>query len=49
MRSVRDRIDETMDDPKKLRRAFNIIWVIAYSMLIIGFILIVLVLVAQIA
>lgn len=29
-----------MDDPKKLKRLFTFIWATAYSMLIIGFILI---------
>jgi predicted nucleic acid-binding Zn ribbon protein len=40
VRSVRERLDETMDDPKKLKRRFTFIWVTAYSMLILGFILI---------
>jgi hypothetical protein len=30
-----------MEDPKKLKIAFTAIWVVAYSMLIIGFLLIV--------
>jgi predicted nucleic acid-binding Zn ribbon protein len=41
VRSVRERIDGIMEDPKKLKRVFTLIWVIAYSMLILGFILIV--------
>jgi len=45
VRSIRDRIDETMEDPKKLKRAFNVGWIIAYSMLIFGFLLIIWVLI----
>jgi len=41
VRSVRDRLDEIWDDPKKLKRSFTFIWVTAYLMLIIGFLLIV--------
>jgi predicted nucleic acid-binding Zn ribbon protein len=41
VRSVRDRLDEIWDSPKKLKRAFTFIWVVAYLMLILGFILIV--------
>ena len=41
MRSLRDRADGIWEDPKKLKRVFTIIWVTAYSMLILGFLLIV--------
>lgn len=41
MRSFSERIESIRDDPKKLKRVFTAIWVIAYSMLIIGFILII--------
>jgi cell division septal protein FtsQ len=41
VRSVRERVDEISDDPMKLKRVFTAIWVIAYSMLILGFLLIV--------
>ncbi|MFA6804968.1 MAG: hypothetical protein WCQ23_00625 [Candidatus Methanomethylophilaceae archaeon] len=46
MRSFEDRWDEIKKDPVKLKRLFTAIWVIAYSMLIIGFILILWVLLA---
>jgi len=41
VRSLRDRVDGISDDPKKLKRVFTVIWVTAYSMLILGFLLIV--------
>jgi hypothetical protein len=41
VRSLKDRVDETAEDPVKLKRVFTATWVIAYSMLVIGFLLIV--------
>jgi len=41
VRSLKDRVDGISDDPKKLKRAFTFIWVTAYAMLILGFLLIV--------
>ena len=41
MRSFEERWDEIKEDPKKLKRLFTVIWVIAYSMLILGFIIII--------
>ena len=41
MRSIKDRIDEIGEDPVKLKRAFSAVWIIAYSMLIIGFLIMV--------
>ncbi|MDR1690454.1 MAG: hypothetical protein LBR42_01245 [Candidatus Methanoplasma sp.] len=39
MRSIRERLDDIKDDPKKLKRLFTFIWVTAYLMLILGFVL----------
>ncbi len=47
MRSLEDKYLDIKNDPKKLARAFKIIWIVAYSMLILGFILIVWVLIDQ--
>ncbi len=41
MRSIEDIYLDIKNDPKKMARAFKIIWIAAYSMLILGFILIV--------
>jgi predicted nucleic acid-binding Zn ribbon protein len=41
VRSFKDRVDDIADDQKKQKRAFTFIWVVAYSMMILGFILIV--------
>jgi hypothetical protein len=41
VRTVKERVDEISDDPVKLKRAFTAVWAIAYSMLILGFLLIV--------
>ncbi len=40
MKSLEERYEDVIEDPKKIKKAFNIIWIIAYSMLILGFILI---------
>jgi len=47
MRSIEDIYLDIKSDPKKLAKAFKIIWIVAYSMLILGFLLIVWVLVDQ--
>ena len=44
MKSIEERLQEIREDPVKLKRVFTVIWVAAYSMLIIGAILIVVVL-----
>ena len=41
MKSLEDRYFEIKNDPVKLARYLKIGWIIAYSMLILGFILIV--------
>lgn len=41
MRSFEERWEEIRKDPVKLKRVFTTVWVIAYSMLILGFVLIV--------
>lgn len=47
MRSFEDRWNEIRKDPERLKRLFTVVWVIAYSMLIFGFLLIVWVLLAS--
>ena len=47
MRSIEDIYLDIRNDPKKLARAFKIIWIVSYSMLILGFLLIVWVLFDQ--
>ena len=41
MKSLEDRYFEIRNDPVKLARFFKITWIAAYSMLILGFILII--------
>ena len=41
MKSFEERLEKLREDPKKFKRVFNVIWIIAYSMLILGFILII--------
>ena len=36
MRSVKSRVEDVKEDPKKLRMVFTLIWVVAYGMLILG-------------
>lgn len=48
MKSFEERLEEIRKDPLKLKRTFNIVWVTAYSMLIIGFVLIIWVLLSGI-
>jgi len=47
VRSIRERVDETVEDPVKLKRVATAVWVIAYGMLILGLLLIVWVFYAQ--
>ncbi len=41
MKSIEERLEDIREDPKKLKRAFTAIWVTAYLMLVIGFLIIV--------
>jgi hypothetical protein len=41
MKSLEERYEEIREDPKKFKRAFNAVWLIAYGMLILGFIFII--------
>ena len=34
--SLEDRFHDIMDDPKKRARAFKIIWIVGYAMLMLG-------------
>ena len=36
MKSIEQRLEEIKEDPVKLRHVFTAIWVIAYSMLMLG-------------
>lgn len=47
MRSIEDIYFDIKNDPVKLTRAFKIIWIVSYSMLMLGFILIIWALVDQ--
>ncbi len=44
MKSMEERVAEIRDDPVKLKRAFTVIWVVAYGMLMLGAFLIIAVL-----
>lgn len=43
MKSWEDRLEEIKEDPVKLRRVFNLVWGVAYGMLMLGAFLIILV------
>lgn len=45
--SLEDRLEEIRNDPVKLKRAFTLIWVVSYGMLILGAFIIVAVLISQ--
>ncbi|MGI6008803.1 MAG: hypothetical protein ACOX8X_01575 [Methanomethylophilus sp.] len=47
MKSIEDRLDEIREDPIKLKRAFTVIWVVAYGMLMLGAFIIIWVLADQ--
>ncbi len=47
MKSLEERAEEIRNDPKKLKRVFTIAWVAAYSMLILGAIIIIWVLLTE--
>lgn len=36
MKSLAERVSEIRDDPVKLKRVFTLIWVVSYSMLVLG-------------
>jgi len=39
-KSMEERYEELIEDPKKVKKVFSLVWIVAYSMLIIGFIII---------
>ena len=41
MRSIRERLEEIMEDPVKLKRWYTVIWAISYGMLVLGAFLII--------
>ncbi|MCQ2085556.1 MAG: hypothetical protein MJZ21_05365 [archaeon] len=41
MKSLRERIEEIMEDPVKLKRWYTVIWAISYGMLVLGAFLII--------
>ncbi|MDR0309291.1 MAG: hypothetical protein LBH88_00830 [Candidatus Methanoplasma sp.] len=43
MKPLKERVEGIREDPKKLKRLFTFIWVTAYLMLILGFVLMVLI------
>lgn len=45
MKSTEERLNEIREDPVKLKRAFNVIWIASYGMLVLGGLIIVAVLV----
>lgn len=45
MKSIEERLEEIKEDPVKLKRVFTVIWVAAYSMLILGAFIIIAVLI----
>lgn len=47
MKSLEDRYDELKSDPKKLAKFFKITWIVAYSTLMLGIVLIVWILLNQ--
>lgn len=40
MKSMEERVEEVMHDETKFKRLFNFAWIVAYSMLILGFFII---------
>jgi len=44
VKTIEERLEEIRNDPVKLKRAFTVIWVSAYSMLMLGAFIIVAVL-----
>ena len=40
-KSMEERIEDMMEDPKKFKRFFTVAWLVAYGMLIVGFIIII--------
>ena len=41
MKSLRERVEEIREDPVKMKRAFTLIWVVSYGMLMLGAFLII--------
>jgi len=41
MKSMDDRIEELTEDPERFKRFFTVAWIVAYSMLILGFAIII--------
>lgn len=41
MKSLEERFEDMMEDPQKVKRFFTFAWIVAYSMLIIGFVIII--------
>ena len=41
MKSMDERVEELTSNPDKFRKLFNITWIVAYGMLILGFAIIV--------
>ncbi len=41
MKSLEERAEEIREDPEKLKKVFTITWIAAYSMLILGAIIII--------
>ncbi len=41
MKSTEERLSEIREDPVKLKRAFNLIWMVSYGMLFLGALIIV--------
>ena len=41
MKSLEERFEEIREDPKKFKRFFNFTWIVAYGMLVAGFVIII--------
>ena len=41
MKSLEERYEDLVEDPKRFKRFFTLTWVVAYAMLIIGFTIII--------
>ncbi len=40
MKSLEERYEELVENPKKVKRFFSFAWIVSYTMLIIGFVII---------
>ena len=45
VKSIEERLEEIQDDPVKLKRSFNFIWIVSYGMLMLGAFIIIAVLI----